>query len=114
MKLPIWAEPGLRAKWERCLHQNAACWNTRSRSSVKDKLPRSPDTQGRQSKKPGIVRPLQALVSTMMKGTSTSIRGRGLLYSYEILCFLSNRVFGDGSCGIWGVTRLAIHFFLCS
>src|SRR5262245_23050448 len=67
MKLPIWSEPGSRAKWERCLHQNAARWNTRSQRSVKDKLPQSPDTHGTQSKKPGMVRPLQALVSTMMK-----------------------------------------------
>src|SRR5215831_10915940 len=39
MKLPIWSEPGSRAKWERCLHQNAARWNTRLPRSVKDKLP---------------------------------------------------------------------------
>src|SRR5215813_8469154 len=59
MKLPIWSEPGSRAKWERCLPQNAVRWNTRSRRSVKDKLVQSPDTHK--------VRSQVALVSTIIK-----------------------------------------------
>src|SRR5215467_14496350 len=51
MKLPIWSEPGSRAKWERCLHQNAGRWNTRLPRSVKDKLPRSRTRRAHKARK---------------------------------------------------------------